>query len=55
MFGDITFRLESSNTLDNHRCRVRARYEPSTIDGQLDEIERSCNSRGRRLSALATK
>lgn len=50
MFDDITFRLESNNTLDHHRCRVRARYEPSTINGQLDEVERSCSSRGRRLT-----
>lgn len=50
MFGDITFRLESNNTLDDHRCRDRARYTPSTIDGHLEVIERSCSSRGRRLT-----
>lgn len=49
MFDDITFRLDSNNTLDNHRCRERARFEPSTINGQLEEVERSCSSRGRRL------
>lgn len=50
MFNDVTFRLESDNTLDDHRCRERARFSPSIINGQLDEIERSCSSRGRRLT-----
>ncbi|MEQ9566759.1 MAG: hypothetical protein RLN85_13295, partial [Pseudomonadales bacterium] len=49
MFDGITFRLESDNTLDDHSCRDRERFAPSTINGQLEEIERSCSSRGRRL------
>lgn len=49
MFDGITFRLESDNTLDDHRCRDRERFAPSTIIGQLEEVERSCSSRGRRL------
>ena len=50
VFEDVTVRLESDNTLDHKGCRDRARYIPSTIDGDVSEIERSCDSRGRRLT-----
>jgi outer membrane receptor for ferrienterochelin and colicin len=49
-FDDWTFRLESDNTLDASRCRVRQRFDGSTIDGSLALIQDSCSSRYRRLT-----
>ncbi len=51
-FDDITFRLESDNTLGESRCRERRRYDGTTIDGSLRLIEDSCSSRYRRLTLL---
>jgi outer membrane receptor for ferrienterochelin and colicin len=51
-FDDITFRLESDNTLNDSRCRERRRYTPTTINGNLRLIEDSCSSRYRRLTLL---
>jgi len=48
-FDDITFRLESDNTLDDFRCRERRRFDGTTMDGTLRLIEDSCSSRFRRL------
>lgn len=48
-FDDVTFRLEADNSLDASRCRLRQRFEPSTVDGGLSLIEDSCSSRYRRL------
>ena len=49
-FDDWTFRLESNNTLDASRCRVRQRFDGTTIDGSLALIQDSCSSRYRRLT-----
>ncbi|MBL4572120.1 MAG: TonB-dependent receptor [Gammaproteobacteria bacterium] len=49
-FDDVTVRLESDNTLDGSRCRIRYRFDGTTIDGTLREIEDSCSSRYRRLT-----
>lgn len=49
-FDDVTFRLESDNTLDASRCRERQRFNGTTIDGSLRLIEDSCSSRYRRLT-----
>ena len=48
-FGDVTFRLESDDTLDDYRCRERRRFDGTTIGGTLRLIENSCSSRFRRL------
>lgn len=48
-FDDVTFRLDVDNSLDASRCRLRQRFEPSTVDGGLSLIEDSCSSRYRRL------
>lgn len=50
LLDDVTFRLESNNTLDDYRCRERERYAPSIMSGDLQEIQRSCSSRYRRLT-----
>lgn len=49
-FDDVTFRLESDNTLNGFRCRLRQRFTPDTINGSLALIEDSCSSRFRRLT-----
>ncbi|HDZ08174.1 TonB-dependent receptor plug domain-containing protein [Pseudohongiella sp.] len=49
-FDDITVRLESDNTLGQSRCRERRRYDGTTINGNISEIEDSCSSRYRRLT-----
>jgi outer membrane receptor protein involved in Fe transport len=48
-FDDITFRLESDNTLNDYRCRERRRFEGTTMGGMPRLIEDSCSSRFRRL------
>jgi outer membrane receptor for ferrienterochelin and colicin len=50
LFNNVTFRLESDNTLDQSRCRERRRYDGTTINGSLRLIEDSCSSRYRRLT-----
>jgi outer membrane receptor protein involved in Fe transport len=50
MFGDWTFRLESDNTLDASECRIRQRFNGTTIEGSLALIQDSCSSRYRRLT-----
>jgi outer membrane receptor protein involved in Fe transport len=50
MFGDWTFRLESDNTLDASECRIRQRFNGTTIDGTLALIQDSCSSRYRRFT-----
>lgn len=49
-FDNITVRLESDNTLDQANCRERRRYDGTTINGRISEIENSCGSRYRRLT-----
>lgn len=48
-FDDWTFRLESDNTFDASRCRLRQRFNGTTIDGDISLIQDSCSSRYRRL------
>jgi outer membrane receptor protein involved in Fe transport len=50
IFDDITVRLESDNTLGASRCRERRRFDDTTINGSISEIENSCSSRYRRLT-----
>lgn len=50
VFDDITVRLESDNTLEQSSCRERRRYNGTTIDGTVNEIEASCSSRYQRLT-----
>ncbi|MEX0901649.1 MAG: TonB-dependent receptor [Pseudohongiellaceae bacterium] len=50
LFDDVTFRLESNNTLDDSRCRERRRFDGTTVNGTLRLIENSCSSRYRRLT-----
>ena len=54
-FDDITVRLESDNTLGQSSCRERRRYDGTTIDGSISEIEDSCSSRYRRLTLRVQK
>ncbi len=49
-FDDVTFRLESDNTLDDESCRLRQRFVTTTIDGNLRWTEDSCSTRYRRLT-----
>jgi hypothetical protein len=49
-FDDVIFRLESDNTLDASRCRLRQRFDGGTINGVLRVTEDSCSSRYRRLT-----
>jgi len=49
-FDDVIFRLESDNTLDASRCRLRQRFDGGTSNGVLRVTEDSCSSRYRRLT-----
>jgi len=49
-FDNITFRLESMNSLNNKSCRERIRYAGTTSAGLIDEIENSCNGSGQKLA-----
>lgn len=49
MFGDVIFRLETDNTFDQAECRERIRFNGSTRDGNIRQIENSCSNRYRRL------
>jgi len=49
-FDNITFRLESMNTLSSKSCRERTRYAGTTAAGHVDEIENSCNGSGQKLA-----
>jgi len=49
-FDNITFRLESMNSLSNKSCRERIRYAGTTSRGLIDEIEYSCNGSGQKLA-----
>jgi len=48
MFEDWTLRLETDNTLDASECRIRQRFNGTTVDGSLALIQDSCSSRYRR-------
>lgn len=51
-FENITFRLESLNTLNSGYCRDRYRYDGLVSSGRLTEIEDSCSSGGGQKVAL---
>lgn len=51
-FENITFRLESMNTLGSEFCRDRFRYDGLVSAGNLTEIEDSCSSGGGQKVAL---
>ena len=51
-FENITFRLESMNTLGTEFCRDRYRYDGLVSAGRLSEIEDSCSSGGGQKVAL---
>lgn len=42
----ITIRLQSINSFDGERCRLRTRFDGATIDGIVEEIEKSCSTPG---------
>ncbi|MDP1932429.1 MAG: TonB-dependent receptor [Gammaproteobacteria bacterium] len=49
-FDNITFRLESMNTLNSEFCRERLRFAGLSGAGVLEEIEDSCNGSGQKLA-----
>ncbi len=49
-FDGVTFRLESTNTLNSESCRERRRFTGTTMEGNLREIEHSCATSGRKLA-----
>ncbi len=49
-FDNITFRLESKNTLKSEYCRERIRYAGTTAAGLINEVENSCNGSGQKLA-----
>ena len=51
-FNNVTFRLESMNSLDSDFCRDRYRYDGLPKNGGLYEIEDSCGSGGGQKVAL---
>jgi outer membrane receptor for ferrienterochelin and colicin len=51
-FENITFRLESMNTLGSNFCRDRFRYDGLVSAGRLTEVEDSCSSGGGQKVAL---
>lgn len=50
LFDDVTFRLESNNTLSEQSCRERVRYDGLTSGGQISELENSCWGSGRKVA-----
>jgi len=48
-FDDWTFRLEADNAFNAARCRVRQRFDGTTIGGTLSLTQDSCSSRYRRF------
>ncbi|MGM0634363.1 MAG: TonB-dependent receptor plug domain-containing protein [Pseudomonadota bacterium] len=49
-FDDVTFRLESINTLNDARCRERLRFNGSSATGNVREIEDSCTRNGAKVA-----
>jgi outer membrane receptor for ferrienterochelin and colicin len=50
LFDDVTFRLESNNTLGEEFCRNRVRYNGTSASGNISEIEDSCWGSGQKLA-----
>ncbi|KKO11506.1 TonB-dependent receptor plug domain-containing protein [Pseudohongiella sp.] len=55
LFDDVTFRLESNNTLDEEYCRNRVRYSGSAASGNISELEDACWGYGRKLALKVRK
>lgn len=55
LFDDVTFRLESNNTLDADTCRNRVRYNGSAASGDISEVENSCWGNGQKLALKVRK
>ncbi|MEX0619023.1 MAG: TonB-dependent receptor [Pseudohongiellaceae bacterium] len=49
-FNDLTFRFDIQNALDNPNCRERTRFDGLTVDGVVDEIEKSCSRNGQKFA-----
>lgn len=50
LFDDVTFRLESNNTLGEENCRNRVRYNGTSASGNISEIEDVCWGSGQKLA-----
>lgn len=50
LFDDVTFRLESNNTLGEENCRNRVRYHGSSASGNVRELEDVCWGGGQTLA-----
>lgn len=50
LFDDVTFRLESNNTLEGENCRHRVRYNGLAASGNISEIQNACYGSGRKLA-----
>jgi len=55
LFNDVTFRLESNNTLDSESCRERVRYNGLAASGDISEVENSCWGSGQKLALKVRK
>ncbi len=55
LFDDVTFRLESNNTLGSESCRERVRYNGLAAAGDISEIENSCWGSGQKLALKVRK
>lgn len=50
LFDNVTFRLESNNTLGEESCRNRIRYDGTSARGSISEIEDACWGSGQKLA-----
>jgi hypothetical protein len=50
LFNNVTFRLESNNTLGDESCRNRVRYNGTSASGNISEIEDACWGGGQKLA-----
>jgi outer membrane receptor protein involved in Fe transport len=55
LFDDVTFRLESNNTLDEEYCRNRVRFNGSAASGNISELEDACWGYGQKLALKVRK
>lgn len=55
LFDDVTFRVESNNTLDEETCRNRIRYNGSAAAGNISEIQNACWGSGQKLALKVRK
>ena len=55
LFDDVTFRLESNNTLNEEYCRNRVRYSGPAAAGNISELEDACWGYGRKLALKVRK